>query len=251
MTARAERAFRDVRDFMRRTAVSRPVTEALAHAGAFDRSLRTTTAASPSPPLRRDDRRGRARGRSAHAHDGRRSERRARVQGLLRRRGRACRARGAGPRRHPAHRELLRTAARRPRGHARERPPAHPGRLEGHRRGREGVLADAGDPQRAAHHLPHARRRDGAGRGHGVRVGATEGGQDRVPRVRAGGGGRAATHRRGRGERGGRGGLGPHGCCTGASRGQAARGRARRAFVGRGAGSGPRMLWHASPGSAG
>ncbi|MGH2539414.1 MAG: DNA polymerase III subunit alpha, partial [Actinomycetota bacterium] len=36
MTARAERAFRDVRDFMRRTAVSRPVTEALAHAGAFD-----------------------------------------------------------------------------------------------------------------------------------------------------------------------------------------------------------------------
>ncbi len=36
MTARAERAFRDVGDFMRRTTVSRPVTEALAHAGAFD-----------------------------------------------------------------------------------------------------------------------------------------------------------------------------------------------------------------------
>ncbi|HET9310505.1 MAG TPA: DNA polymerase III subunit alpha [Actinomycetota bacterium] len=35
-TARADRAFRDVGDFMRRTTVSRPVTEALAHAGAFD-----------------------------------------------------------------------------------------------------------------------------------------------------------------------------------------------------------------------
>ncbi len=36
MTARAKRAFRDVLDFMRRTTVTRPVTEALAHAGAFD-----------------------------------------------------------------------------------------------------------------------------------------------------------------------------------------------------------------------
>jgi error-prone DNA polymerase len=36
MVARAERAFRDVEDFMARTTVSRPVTEALAHAGAFD-----------------------------------------------------------------------------------------------------------------------------------------------------------------------------------------------------------------------
>jgi error-prone DNA polymerase len=36
MTVRAERAFLDVGDFMRRTTVSRPVTEALAHAGAFD-----------------------------------------------------------------------------------------------------------------------------------------------------------------------------------------------------------------------
>jgi error-prone DNA polymerase len=34
--ARAERPFRDVGDFMRRTVVSRPVAEALAHAGAFD-----------------------------------------------------------------------------------------------------------------------------------------------------------------------------------------------------------------------
>jgi error-prone DNA polymerase len=36
LRARADRAFRDVGDFMRRTTVSRPVTEALAHAGAFD-----------------------------------------------------------------------------------------------------------------------------------------------------------------------------------------------------------------------
>jgi error-prone DNA polymerase len=34
--ARAERSFTDVGDLMRRTVVSRPVTEALAHAGAFD-----------------------------------------------------------------------------------------------------------------------------------------------------------------------------------------------------------------------
>jgi error-prone DNA polymerase len=33
---RADRPFRDVDDFLRRSAVSRPVTEALAHAGAFD-----------------------------------------------------------------------------------------------------------------------------------------------------------------------------------------------------------------------
>jgi error-prone DNA polymerase len=36
LRARADRAFGDVADFMRRTTVSRPVTEALAHAGAFD-----------------------------------------------------------------------------------------------------------------------------------------------------------------------------------------------------------------------
>ncbi len=36
MKARAERTFTDVEDFMRRTTVSRPVTEGLAHAGAFD-----------------------------------------------------------------------------------------------------------------------------------------------------------------------------------------------------------------------
>jgi error-prone DNA polymerase len=36
LRARSERPFTDVGDFMRRTTVSRPVTEALAHAGAFD-----------------------------------------------------------------------------------------------------------------------------------------------------------------------------------------------------------------------
>jgi error-prone DNA polymerase len=37
LQARADRPFRDVGDFLRRTQVSRPVSEALAHAGAFDR----------------------------------------------------------------------------------------------------------------------------------------------------------------------------------------------------------------------
>jgi error-prone DNA polymerase len=37
LQARADRSFLDVGDFLRRTLVSRPVTEALAHAGAFDR----------------------------------------------------------------------------------------------------------------------------------------------------------------------------------------------------------------------
>jgi error-prone DNA polymerase len=36
LAARADRAFRDVGDFLRRTSVSRPVTEALAHVGGFD-----------------------------------------------------------------------------------------------------------------------------------------------------------------------------------------------------------------------
>ena len=39
LAGRSDKAFRDVPDFLRRTKVSRPVTEALAHAGAFD-SLR-------------------------------------------------------------------------------------------------------------------------------------------------------------------------------------------------------------------
>src|SRR5207249_561766 len=37
LQARAERAFTDVGDVLRRTALTRPVAEALAHAGAFDR----------------------------------------------------------------------------------------------------------------------------------------------------------------------------------------------------------------------
>src|SRR5439155_4470118 len=36
LQGRSERPFRDVGDFLRRTTVCRPVTEALAHAGAFD-----------------------------------------------------------------------------------------------------------------------------------------------------------------------------------------------------------------------
>ncbi len=36
LEARAQRPFRDVRDFLRRTSVSRPVVQALTHAGAFD-----------------------------------------------------------------------------------------------------------------------------------------------------------------------------------------------------------------------
>ena len=44
---RAERPFRDVGDFLRRTTVSRPVTEALAHAGAFD-ALRGANAGGPT-----------------------------------------------------------------------------------------------------------------------------------------------------------------------------------------------------------
>jgi error-prone DNA polymerase len=47
LSARADRPFRDVGDFLRRTTVSRPVTEALAHAGAFD-------ALVPGEPVRPD-----------------------------------------------------------------------------------------------------------------------------------------------------------------------------------------------------
>jgi error-prone DNA polymerase len=47
LAARADRPFRDVGDFLRRTMVSRPVTEALAHAGAFD-------AIAPGEPVRPD-----------------------------------------------------------------------------------------------------------------------------------------------------------------------------------------------------
>ena len=42
LEARADRPFRDVGDFLRRTRVSRPVVEALAHAGAFDELGRGT-----------------------------------------------------------------------------------------------------------------------------------------------------------------------------------------------------------------
>jgi error-prone DNA polymerase len=52
LEARADRSFRDVGDFARRTGVSRPVVERLAHAGAFDALPGT---ADPEPrPTRRD-----------------------------------------------------------------------------------------------------------------------------------------------------------------------------------------------------
>ena len=57
MEARAERPFRDVRDFIRRTSVARPVVERLAHAGAFDALPKGTRrdrlyAAMVAPPER-------------------------------------------------------------------------------------------------------------------------------------------------------------------------------------------------------
>jgi error-prone DNA polymerase len=60
LEARAERAFRDVGDFLRRTTVSRPVVEALAHAGAFDALGRGTRrdrlyAAMTTAPQREGD----------------------------------------------------------------------------------------------------------------------------------------------------------------------------------------------------
>jgi error-prone DNA polymerase len=60
LQARAERPFRDVGDFLRRTTVSRPVVEALAHAGAFDAIDRGTRrdrlyAAMTTAPQREGD----------------------------------------------------------------------------------------------------------------------------------------------------------------------------------------------------
>jgi error-prone DNA polymerase len=57
LEARAERPFASVGDFLRRTRVSRPVVEALAHAGAFDAlgleaSTASTAVPAPGPPLR-------------------------------------------------------------------------------------------------------------------------------------------------------------------------------------------------------
>ena len=72
MQARAERPFRDVGDFLRRTTVSRPVAEALAHAGAFDRAARDgrrTAARTCTTAMTAD---ARARGGPAHARRRRR-----------------------------------------------------------------------------------------------------------------------------------------------------------------------------------
>ena len=218
LQGRAERPFRDVGDFLRRTTVSRPVTEALAHAGAFDR-LRAEQPTGqeagqeagrepPDPSVRGHDHGARARGGPAHARRRRRA--RAPVRRLLRRRGRAGGARGARSGRHPSHRLVLRAAARRPGRDPDEGPARVSRRAEGHGRRGEGRLADAGDPQRPADHLPDARRRHRTGRGHGVRVGPAEGREDRVPLVRDGRVGTAAADRREGREYHRRGGLGPH-----------------------------------------
>ena len=52
LQARADRPFRDVGDFLRRTTVSRPVMEALAHAGAFDRLASRHRRRRPEQPGR-------------------------------------------------------------------------------------------------------------------------------------------------------------------------------------------------------
>ncbi len=140
LQARADRPFRDVGDFLRRTQVSRPVTEALAHAGAFDR-LRAAGREPADPPVHGHDGRARARGRPAHARRRRRAV--APVRRLLRRRGRARRAGGARPGRLPAHRELLRAAPRRPGRDPDEGPAPSPRRRAPDGRRREGRLADA------------------------------------------------------------------------------------------------------------
>ena len=102
MAARSERAFTDVGDFMRRTTVSRPVTEALAHAGAFDalapQRRRHLYAAMTAEVVREGEQltlEMTAPGASPGPERPRLAAGRVRVQGLLRRRGRARRARGA------------------------------------------------------------------------------------------------------------------------------------------------------------
>ena len=193
------------------------------------RRVRRALGEQPSrTSLHRDHRRGRARGRPAPAVARRaRGERdrpsfdrrrRLRLPRLHRRRGRARRARGPRAGRHPAHRELLRAAAARPRRHALGRRVAMPGEPVGDGGRREGRLADPRDPQRPADHLRHARRRDRSSGGHGLRIRAAEGGQDRVPRVRDGGVGTGPPDRPAGRERRRGGGLGPHGAAPGPCR---------------------------------
>ena len=160
------------------------------------------------PGVHGDDGGSTARRRPADAH--RRGRAGPRVQGLFRRRGRAGRTGGARDGREPAHRELLRSAPGGSRGHAHEGPGLAARRDQGDGGGGEGGLADAGDPQRPADHLPDARRRHRARRGHRVRVGTAEGGEDGLPRVRAGRVGGAPAHRGEGGQYHRRGGLGPH-----------------------------------------
>ena len=92
----------DVGDFMRQDHVSRPGERGDRRTRARSIALSRGSAAA-TQPVRGDDRGGGAGGRSADAH--RRRHARARVQGLLRCRGRAGGAGGAGDGCLPAHRD--------------------------------------------------------------------------------------------------------------------------------------------------
>ena len=185
------------RGLLARTTVSRPVVEALAHAGAFDaltgRGRTAASTCSTRSPSRR-----RARATSSRSTE---SPWRRRTGSADYTDAEVVKAElevlGLG--RHTAPRELLRAAPHRPRGDAGEgSAPLPTGRLGDGRRG-EDRLADPGGAQRSADHLRVARRRHRSDRGDGLRVGPAEGREDRVPRVRARGVGPAAPHRRARG----------------------------------------------------
>ena len=172
--------------------MARPVVEALAHAGAFDALPHRRTAAATSSPRSRPtpSARGTSSGCDGFRRCGRTSLRpdgprfafrdytdaevvRAELEVL-----------GLDATRHVA--TLLRGAVPRPRGDVLGGRLAVPRRRVGDGGRREGRLADPGDPQRPADHLPDPRRRHRAARDHGVRVGPAEGGEDRLPRVRDG-----------------------------------------------------------------
>ncbi len=234
LMARAERPFATVEDLLARTSVARPVVEALAHAGAFDGLPKTRTnrrghlyAAITTDAAREGDQlRLSLDAPVASTTEARRFDR-LRLPGLHRRRGGARGARGARTGRHPAYRDLLRTTVPRHRCDVLAGRLAMPCRRMGDGRRREGLFADPRDPQRTAHHLPHARRRDRASGDHGLRVGAAEGCQDRVPRVRDGGVGAGPPNRPAGRERRRGGGLGPHGAASGPRRRLTPRGDGR------------------------
>jgi error-prone DNA polymerase len=244
LEARAECPFRDVGDFLRRAAVSKPVVEALAHAGAFDAlgagtrrdrlyeamvtapqregdQLTLALHASPTAEVLPVPRAAKEQVEAAEGPGVTGGPRGPppppgspnRILVLVpprihRRRTRESRARGHRHGCESPSRELLRTPARGPPCDPLQGPvPMPSGRARDGRR-REGGLADARDPQRAADHLPHARRRHRSGRRDGVRERAAQGREDGVPFVRPRGARHGAAHRREGRERGGRGRVG-------------------------------------------